>query len=1232
MKAQDTPSACFARVHELLSAGQLHQASAALSALDPTRLSATAAQIHELLVRRVQAALAAAGGEAMHRVEAPQAATVLVADAAEPLAGTSIVSACMNREANLLKVLPTWLDAPVQEIVIVDWSSREPLAPKLAHLRDPRLRVVRVDDEPRWVLTLAFNLGLRLARHERVYKLDADIELKPGFLDQNQFGPGEFIRGYWRSAVEAGQDDQRYVNGSFGAWKTDLRAVGYYDERIQTYGWDDTDLYRRLSGVRGLAGRLLRFGSLTHLAQEETQRLENQAVQKQLLLDRFAPTEVENQVNRFFSQTMSEWGSYSPGQDYSLAPEGEGSLRAQRASHHAVELAIERNLGRVLAARSLASWAVWELRPLDAALIQSVDFGHLVAQLHATERSSQLLQVLRGERALHLIRASAGAWRSAGLATLELLLGHHGTNDGPLVVIEDNALLMEPLRDGQRVLRASLRVMDELERALGPRECDDLSMLDDILADPRGPCTRWRLDAGLLATAAQRKAQELVLRLPGQWPGEAKATLGTVFISSVYDDANLLRLSEYLSCVVLNARVFERVVLMYEARDGLFALSLQQLVADGAINARSVQLAPFKARPNFEQLFGLAAGYPAGTLLVAGNADIFFDHSLAALAGSLAQGTVCALSRRDIAADGRSAKLIRLENGCPNTFSADAWVARTPFEPDFFLDYPIGSFHCDSFINHQFSRSRRYRPANPCLDVHVFHLHDERFNSSQAKWLRERAQIEARRVEEQSRNGGDEPLKGLSWCRLADIDLLGRPESALTWRPRAIVLERGHVPFSLGDLFMLHALAEAMRPHWDVVVVVRLQREQIDSPVMRLLALLKSHFGHWTLLFDEAESFEPPPDPRVRRIELGTLELADVLVQAGLPAVGSLVQAKAGWLEHDQHDKVVGTFRESLSDVDALHVLRQIQARQPDLFDALATWLDGIDTWSAEGRLVRPIWRSLRTGARSPAVPAAGPAVSFVTSMFRGGEFVSGYLSNVLAAAIEADGEVILVDANQGDHDAPAVEAFLARHEQARRRIRWIRPERDPGLYACWRLGIEQARAPFITNANLDDRRSPDHTRRIVELLQWRGDLSAASGRISAVRGLAAGGWFDLVPNELWFEDLEACEFGHEALFIRDPDGTIRSRNVLHCMPVWRRDLHDRHGWFDEERYGTSADWAFWLAVGRAGGRFAFVPEAYGRYLINLQSHNRRNDADGIKERRIIAELIGVQQGHVIKQ
>ena len=46
--------------------------------------------------------------------------------------GISIVTACMNREDFLVQALPSWLQIEeVNEVVIVDWSSKKPVIESL---------------------------------------------------------------------------------------------------------------------------------------------------------------------------------------------------------------------------------------------------------------------------------------------------------------------------------------------------------------------------------------------------------------------------------------------------------------------------------------------------------------------------------------------------------------------------------------------------------------------------------------------------------------------------------------------------------------------------------------------------------------------------------------------------------------------------------------------------------------------------------------------------------------------------------------------------------------------------------------------------------------------------------------------------------------------------------------------------------------------------------------------
>ena len=88
----------------------------------------------------------------------------------------------------------------------------------------------------------------------------------------------------------------------------------------------------------------------------------------------------------------------------------------------------------------------------------------------------------------------------------------------------------------------------------------------------------------------------------------------------------------------------------------------------------------------------------------------------------------------------------------------------------------------------------------------------------------------------------------------------------------------------------------------------------------------------------------------------------------------------------------------------------------------------------------------------------------------------------------------------------------------------------------------------------------------------------------------------------------------------------------MHCMPIWKKSLHEKYGYFDEEMYGTSADWAFWLECTKAGEIFLLHPLVQSQYYINEQSHNRIHDSEGVKEKKIISDYIGIIQDKFYQQ
>lgn len=249
--------------------------------------------------------------------------------------GISLVTCAMNREENLLRALASWLACPeIAEIVIVDWSSEAPVAGALARegIADPRIRLVRVEGEPRWVLSWAFNVGFRLAQGDRILKADADIVLEERFFAKNHLAPGRFIAGNWRNAEEG----QAHVNGFFFAHRADLAAVGGFNEQITTYGWDDDDLYARLVEA-GAERQDVAAGTIRHLDHSDAARLgqgrpEGAGTPVQSAAEEIrADTMHKIRANRLLSYLMPWWGPEKTPVPFGVTEGPAGVLLLRRA-------------------------------------------------------------------------------------------------------------------------------------------------------------------------------------------------------------------------------------------------------------------------------------------------------------------------------------------------------------------------------------------------------------------------------------------------------------------------------------------------------------------------------------------------------------------------------------------------------------------------------------------------------------------------------------------------------------------------------------------------------------------------------------------------------------------------------------------------------------------------------------------------------------------------------------
>jgi hypothetical protein len=187
----------------------------------------------------------------------------------EPLGdGIAMYVHLMNRSENLRKNLPNWLQQRFDELILLDWSSTEPVEEIPGVLDDPRVRVIRVDGQTKFIRTLAQNLASRLARHHRIFKCDSDVEFKGDFFAAHPLERGEFWVGDWHHARD---NNERHLHGETFYFIQDFLAVGCYDERIKSYGQDDTNLKDRMV-LAGLCKKVFDYAFMEHQQHEQAAR------------------------------------------------------------------------------------------------------------------------------------------------------------------------------------------------------------------------------------------------------------------------------------------------------------------------------------------------------------------------------------------------------------------------------------------------------------------------------------------------------------------------------------------------------------------------------------------------------------------------------------------------------------------------------------------------------------------------------------------------------------------------------------------------------------------------------------------------------------------------------------------------------------------------------------------------------------------------------------------------
>ncbi len=204
---------------------------------------------------------------------------------------------------------------------------------------------------------------------------------------------------------------------------------------------------------------------------------------------------------------------------------------------------------------------------------------------------------------------------------------------------------------------------------------------------------------------------------------------------------------------------------------------------------------------------------------------------------------------------------------------------------------------------------------------------------------------------------------------------------------------------------------------------------------------------------------------------------------------------------------------------------------------------------------------------------------SIFCSFYKGEKFIEGYLKNIYEQTIFNDIEFIFLDCNSPENESKNYLSYLREPN-----IKYHRLDKDPGLYAAWNKAIKLCSAPIIGNWNIDDRKNKEGLELMLNKFDQYPDLDILYG-ITYVSRIANEKYIDNNYQEIY------------PILPHSFENLIR-HNSPHCMPLWKRSLHDRFGYFDES-YRTASDGDFWLRCAVGGARIEMMNHPVGLYYEN---------------------------------
>lgn len=233
------------------------------------------------------------------------------------------------------------------------------------------------------------------------------------------------------------------------------------------------------------------------------------------------------------------------------------------------------------------------------------------------------------------------------------------------------------------------------------------------------------------------------------------------------------------------------------------------------------------------------------------------------------------------------------------------------------------------------------------------------------------------------------------------------------------------------------------------------------------------------------------------------------------------------------------------------------------------------------------------------------PRVSIITSIFKSERFIEHFLHDVSRQTIFSDCEILLLNADSPENEEKHIlefEKFFPKN------VVYKKLDKRYSIYETWNMGADLASSSIITNWNTDDRRVFNSLENQVKEFENDKSLDVCYG-----------------PTLTTYVENESVEYSKSTDGFGCYEATLQNmlvNNSPHCLPMWRKDLHERFGYFDI-KYPIAGDYEMWLRALVGGAKFKMMKDLVGSYYRNPtgNSSDPRNLEKAFKEIYEIREI-----------